>query len=78
MMKILKTPAQLPEPEERRRLREDARLSGAALAAQVGVAPATVYGWESGREPRGLLRDAYAGALKRLAEHAKAATATDG
>jgi len=74
----LKTPAALPAATERRRLREAAGLSGASLAALVGVAPATVYGWESGREPRGLLRDAYATVLKRLEEHAKATSAPDG
>lgn len=62
----LKTPPTLPTPDERRRLREHAGLSGAGLAAQIGVAPATVYGWESGREPRGLLREAYAAALQLL------------
>ena len=77
MSKILKIPAVLPPPAERRQLREGAGLSGAALAAQVGVAPATVYGWESGREPRGLLRDAYADALRRLTEHAEAGVAPD-
>jgi hypothetical protein len=28
-----------------------------------------VYGWEAGREPRGLLREVYAEALEQLAEH---------
>ena len=64
---VLEIPPKLPTPDERRRLREGAGLSGSALAAQIGVAPATVYGWESGREPRGLLREAYATALQSLA-----------
>ena len=72
MKSRLKTPASLPSADERRRLRHHAGLSGTSLAAQIGVAPATLYGWEHGREPRGLLRDAYATALKRLAEHAEA------
>jgi transcriptional regulator with XRE-family HTH domain len=65
--KQLRTPATLPSPPERRRLREQAGLAGTSLAAQIGVSPATVYGWEIGREPRGLLRTAYAEALEQLA-----------
>ena len=78
MSKTLKTPATLPPPDERRQLRESVGLSGAALAAEIGVAPATVYGWESGREPRGLLREAYAVALERLRAHASHGEAPDG
>jgi transcriptional regulator with XRE-family HTH domain len=67
MANQLRTPAPLPPAAERRRLREDAGLAGSSLAAQIGVAPATVYGWEAGREPSGLLREAYAKALDQLA-----------
>jgi transcriptional regulator with XRE-family HTH domain len=67
MANRLRTPTPLPPVEERRRLREDAGLAGSSLAAQIGVAPATVYGWEAGREPSGLLREAYAKALSQLA-----------
>lgn len=68
MRNRLRTPATLPSPDERRRLRERAGLAGSSLAAQLGVAPATVYGWEAGREPSGLLREIYADALEQLAE----------
>lgn len=67
MRKQLRTPAALPPPAERRRLRQAAGLAGTSLAAQIGVAPTTVYGWECGREPAGLLREAYAKALAELA-----------
>jgi transcriptional regulator with XRE-family HTH domain len=67
MSKQLKTPAPLPLPAERRRLRVDAGLAGTSLAAQIGVSPTTVYGWEQGRNPSGLLREAYAKALSQLA-----------
>jgi transcriptional regulator with XRE-family HTH domain len=63
----IKTPVSLPTPAERRRRRQQAGLAGTSLAAQIGVSPATVYGWEAGREPRGLLREAYADALEQLA-----------
>jgi transcriptional regulator with XRE-family HTH domain len=66
MRKQLKTPSPLPSAGERRRLREQAGLAGTSLAAQIGVSPATVYGWENGREPRGLLREVYAEALEQL------------
>jgi transcriptional regulator with XRE-family HTH domain len=77
MSKRLRTPATLPTPSERRRLRLHGGLSGAYLASQVGVAPATVYGWEMGREPSGLLREAYAAALMQLAESSESETADD-
>lgn len=64
----IETPALLPPPQERRRRRERAGMAGTSLAAQLGVAPATVYGWENGREPHGLLRELYAEALEQLAE----------
>jgi transcriptional regulator with XRE-family HTH domain len=68
MRKQLRTPTPLPPPEERRRLREAAGLAGTNLAAQIGVSPTTVYGWEQGRNPSGLLREAYARALTQLVE----------
>ncbi|MFH9468033.1 sigma factor-like helix-turn-helix DNA-binding protein [Streptomyces clavifer] len=53
--------APLPSPEERRRLREARALSEEQVAAAVGVTPATVRAWESGRtSPRGRRRTAYA------------------
>ncbi|MFE7708945.1 helix-turn-helix domain-containing protein [Streptomyces sp. NPDC057486] len=51
----------LPSPEERRRLREEKSLSEEQVAAALGVTPATVRAWESGRaSPRGRKREAYA------------------
>jgi DNA-binding transcriptional regulator YiaG len=57
----------LPAPEERRRLREAAGLTGVNLAAAIGVSPASVYAWETGaRTPTGLQRTAYLKALQRI------------
>lgn len=51
----------LPSPKERRRLREAKLLSEAQVAAAVGVTPATVRAWETGRtSPRGRKRAVYA------------------
>ncbi|MGW0858469.1 helix-turn-helix domain-containing protein [Streptomyces sp. NPDC002690] len=51
----------LPPPKERRRLREARSLSEEQVASAVGVTPATVRSWESGRTaPRGRKRMAYA------------------
>ncbi|MFJ6719405.1 helix-turn-helix domain-containing protein [Streptomyces sp. NPDC091259] len=67
--------ADLPSPQERRRLRESAELTHGEVAAAVGVSPATVRSWESGRtQPRGRKRKAYARFITRLA----AAGPTDG
>ncbi|MFD4030320.1 sigma factor-like helix-turn-helix DNA-binding protein [Streptomyces sp. NPDC058637] len=53
--------APLPSPKERRRLREARALSEEQVAAAVGVTPATVRAWETGRtSPRGRRRTAYA------------------
>ncbi|MFF3834697.1 helix-turn-helix domain-containing protein [Streptomyces sp. NPDC002458] len=53
--------APLPSPKERRRLREARALSEEQVAAAVGVTPATVRAWETGRtNPRGRRRAAYA------------------
>ncbi|MEU9064877.1 helix-turn-helix domain-containing protein [Streptomyces sp. NPDC048430] len=53
--------APLPSPKERRRLREARALSEEQVAAAVGVTPATVRAWETGRtSPRGPRRTAYA------------------
>ncbi|MFF1559117.1 helix-turn-helix domain-containing protein [Streptomyces sp. NPDC058279] len=59
--------ADLPSPQERRRLRESAELTHGEVAAAVGVSPATVRSWESGRtQPRGRKRKAYVRFLTRL------------
>lgn len=53
--------APLPSPKERRRLREARALSEEQVASAVGVTPATVRAWETGRmNPRGRRRAAYA------------------
>ncbi|MFK8910865.1 helix-turn-helix domain-containing protein, partial [Streptomyces sp. YS-3] len=54
--------------EERRRLREAARLSKAQVARALGVSPSTVTGWETGRDPSGELRTRYAYLLEGLRE----------
>ncbi|MFE1292955.1 helix-turn-helix domain-containing protein [Streptomyces sp. NPDC058751] len=50
----------LPPAGERRALREALNLSRAQLARALGVAPSTVGGWESGRDPSGEVREKYA------------------
>ena len=61
--------APLPSPKERRRLREARALSEEQVANAVGVTPATVRAWETGRtSPRGRRRAAYA-RLIGCAEH---------
>ncbi|MFF1835308.1 helix-turn-helix domain-containing protein [Streptomyces sp. NPDC058231] len=54
-------PSPLPSPKERRRLREAKALSEEQVARAVGVTPATVRAWESGRtSPQGRKRETYA------------------
>lgn len=51
----------LPPPKERRRLREAKSLTEAQLASALGVTPAAIRSWETGRtSPRGRQREAYA------------------
>ncbi|MEV5304975.1 helix-turn-helix domain-containing protein [Streptomyces diastaticus] len=51
----------LPTPAERRRLREAASLSQAALAERMSVTSTTIHSWETGRAtPRGRALEAYA------------------
>lgn len=58
----------LPEPGERRRLRETAGLTQTDIAAALGTRRETVASWESGRnEPRPPQRAAYARLLEGLA-----------
>ncbi|MYT23800.1 helix-turn-helix domain-containing protein, partial [Streptomyces sp. SID7760] len=60
----------LPEPAERRRLREQWGLSIRQVAAAFGVTPATVRSWEYGRSaPRGRRKEAYQRFLAGLAQH---------
>ncbi|MFB7358999.1 helix-turn-helix domain-containing protein [Streptomyces gardneri] len=53
-------PGDLPEPDERRRLREQWGLSTRQVATAFGVTPATVRSWEQGRSaPQGGRKEAY-------------------
>ncbi|CAM5467887.1 hypothetical protein GCM10010329_31620 [Streptomyces spiroverticillatus] len=56
----------LPDPAERRDLRERAHLSKARVAEALGVSPSTVSGWETGRDPVGEVRKRYAYLLDGL------------
>jgi DNA-binding transcriptional regulator YiaG len=62
----------LPPPAVRRALREQLRVPQAAIAEAVGVTPAAVSRWESGRRsPRpGVTFEKYLGVLDRLAAEA--------
>ncbi|MCX4657651.1 helix-turn-helix domain-containing protein [Streptomyces uncialis] len=64
----------LPDPEARRALREQAQLSKAQVARALGVSPSTVSAWEAGRDPAGEVRIKYAYLLDGLS--AKLATDT--
>ncbi|MFD7100821.1 helix-turn-helix domain-containing protein [Streptomyces xanthophaeus] len=69
----------LPSPEERRRLREAADLTHEQVAGVMGVAPATVRSWESGRtDPRGRKRTLYARLLVDLGAPGSDAEEADG
>ncbi|MGW7027586.1 helix-turn-helix domain-containing protein [Streptomyces xanthophaeus] len=69
----------LPSPEERRRLREAADLTHEQVAGVMGVAPATVRSWESGRtDPRGRKRTLYARLLADLGAPGSDAEEADG
>ena len=57
----------LPPLSERRRLRAAAGLTGIELAVAMGVSPASVYAWETGRRtPTGLQKAAYLEALGQI------------
>ncbi|MEV7835389.1 helix-turn-helix transcriptional regulator [Streptomyces subrutilus] len=59
----------LPEPAERRRLREAWKLTPRQVASAFGVTAATVRSWESGlTSPTGERREAYARFLRGLAQ----------
>ncbi|MEU3400996.1 helix-turn-helix domain-containing protein [Streptomyces filamentosus] len=67
-------PGDLPEPDERRRLRERWGLSTRQVATAFGVTPATVRSWERGRSaPRGGRKEAYRRFLAGLAQHGEVA-----
>jgi len=57
----------LPNPAARRLIRVGAQLTQEELAAELGVAQATLARWENGeRSPRRESRDSYAALLERL------------
>ncbi|MFF6939986.1 helix-turn-helix domain-containing protein [Streptomyces lavendulae] len=59
----------LPNPEQRRALRESAGLSQQELANAIGVTHQAVSHWEAGiRTPRGAVLDRYVDALRALRE----------
>ncbi|MFJ7206584.1 helix-turn-helix domain-containing protein [Streptomyces sp. NPDC098789] len=59
----------LPEPGERKRLREAWKLTPRQVASAFGVTAATVRSWEAGRtSPTGKRREAYARFLRGLAQ----------
>ncbi|MDH6141008.1 transcriptional regulator with XRE-family HTH domain [Kitasatospora sp. GP30] len=62
----------LPNPDERRRIREAAGLSRRELADAIGVTRQAVGHWETGarQTPRGQLLDRYVAALRALQEAA--------
>jgi len=69
LRKILSAKQELPIPEERRRLREEAGLSVRAFANALGVSPSTVARWETGeREPSGPYLFVYVDGLRTLAK----------
>ena len=69
LRKILTARQELPTPEERRRLREEAGLSVRTFANALGVSPSTVARWETGeREPNGPFLFVYVDGLRTLAK----------
>lgn len=63
--------ADLPDPEERRRLREAAGLSQQEVADALGVTRAAVGHWETGsRSPRGRRLAEYVDVIRVLRESA--------
>ncbi|MFF9504884.1 helix-turn-helix domain-containing protein [Streptomyces sp. NPDC014656] len=71
---LRRRPGDLPEPDERRRLRERWGLSTRQVATAFGVTPATVRSWEQGRTaPRGGRKEAYRRFLAGLAQHGEVA-----
>lgn len=61
---MTQSPAILPPPAERRRLRESQSLTRAQVAERVGVSRETVRAWETGRTtPRGRMAQTYASLL---------------
>jgi DNA-binding XRE family transcriptional regulator len=75
---LIARPRDLPEPAERKRLREAHGLTQDDVAKKFRVSRATVIAWEAGRkEPRTPHRRAYAHLLRGLAELYPADSARD-
>ncbi|MFE4869060.1 sigma factor-like helix-turn-helix DNA-binding protein [Streptomyces sp. NPDC056682] len=71
------TDAPLPNPKERRRLREAKSLSEAQVAEVMGVTQATVRSWEKGRTtPRGRRRESYSRLLATIEAEMSAVAAS--
>lgn len=67
LLRLIRARRALPEPEERRQVRESAGLSLRAFANAIGVSPSTVARWESGeREPSGPFLFVYVDGLRTL------------
>lgn len=65
----VRTRRRLPSPPERLRIRREASVSQARLAAEIGVTRAAVSRWEAGkRVPRGANLIAYVKLLDELRE----------
>lgn len=65
--------AQLPEPAERRRIRDAANCSLRRMAEELGVSIPTVHNWENGKDGPSLEN---AVAYRKLLDELKAATAS--
>ncbi|MBT2391635.1 helix-turn-helix transcriptional regulator [Streptomyces sp. ISL-1] len=62
---------ELPQPDERRALREAAGLTQQEVADAIGVTRAAISQWEAGtRTPRGALLDRYVDAIRALRDAA--------
>jgi DNA-binding transcriptional regulator YiaG len=78
IMRRLKLHSDLPEPTERRALREAAGLSQQEIADIVGVTRNTISGYELGvRTPQGAHLDRYVEALRALREAATGGAGPD-
>ncbi len=67
LVRIARTRASLPSPDERRRIRREAGVQARQVADAVGVSTATVFDWEQGRrEPNDVHLLLYAEVLGAL------------
>jgi transcriptional regulator with XRE-family HTH domain len=62
----LRAKRQLPLPEERRRIRVEAKASLRDVAEVCGVSHMAVHNWENGATPHGPARVAYVALLEEL------------